>query len=109
MRLQPGEVGQLVDAFLADHGGIHVGEKQLLAPVGPRLHDDVDRRSPRASRRRFCDGLVVRRCRRKGNVGGDLVEQPVRRAGARAARRARRRRRVLSSAGSAGLEMRVAT
>ena len=32
MRLQPGEIGQFVDAFLADHGGIHVRQKKLLAP-----------------------------------------------------------------------------
>ena len=43
MRLQPGEIGQFVDAFLADHGGIHVGQKKLLAPDRSRLHDNVDR------------------------------------------------------------------
>ena len=43
MGLQAGKIGQFVDAFLADHGGIHVGEKQLLAPCGPRLHHDIDR------------------------------------------------------------------
>ena len=43
MRLQPGEIGQFVDAFLADHGGIHVRQKKLLAPDRDRLHDNVDR------------------------------------------------------------------
>ena len=43
MRLQPGEIGQFVDAFLADHGGIHVRQKKLLAPGRDRLHDNVDR------------------------------------------------------------------
>ena len=43
MRLQPGKIGQLVDAFLADHGGIHVGEKKLFAPERGGLHDNVDR------------------------------------------------------------------
>ena len=38
------EIGKFVDAFLADHGGIHVGEQQSLAPSRRRLHDDVDRR-----------------------------------------------------------------
>ena len=55
MRLEAGEVGQFVDAFLADHGGIHVGQQKLLAPVGLRLHDNVDRQvasSPRAGGRR---------------------------------------------------------
>ena len=56
MGLQPGKIRQLVDAFLADHGGIHVGEKKLLAPERCRLHDDVDRqvaaRLAQARRRR---------------------------------------------------------
>src|SRR3984893_16682375 len=43
MRFQADEIGQFVDAFLADHGGIHVGQQKLLAPGGPRLHHDVDR------------------------------------------------------------------
>ena len=37
------EVGELVEAFLADHGGVHVGEEEPLAPSGRRLHHDVDR------------------------------------------------------------------
>ena len=36
------EVGQFVDAFLSDHGGIHVGEEKLLAPASGRLHHYVD-------------------------------------------------------------------
>ena len=40
---KPGIVGELVDAFLADHGGIHVGEKKPLAPVGFALHHHVER------------------------------------------------------------------
>ncbi len=43
MGFQAGKIGQFVDAFLPDHGGIHVGQKKLLAPVDPRLHHDVDR------------------------------------------------------------------
>ena len=43
MRLEAGEIGQLVDAFLADHGGIHVGQQKPLAPDAGRLHDNVDR------------------------------------------------------------------
>ena len=34
--LQPDEVGEFVDAFLPDHGGIHVGEEQPLAPARGR-------------------------------------------------------------------------
>ena len=56
--LQADEIGEFVDAFLADHGGVHVGEEQLLAPAGRGLAHDVDRRAaegvahvPAASRR----------------------------------------------------------
>ena len=35
--------GKLIDAFLADHGGVHVGEQQPPAPVRERLHHHVDR------------------------------------------------------------------
>ncbi len=31
--LEAGIIGEFVDAFLADHGGIHVGDEQLLAPA----------------------------------------------------------------------------
>jgi hypothetical protein len=40
---QPNQIRQLVDAFLFDHGGIHVGQEQALAASARRLDDDVDR------------------------------------------------------------------
>ncbi|MBN9451090.1 MAG: tRNA (adenosine(37)-N6)-dimethylallyltransferase MiaA [Bosea sp.] len=43
MLLEADEGGELVDAFLADHGRIHVGEEQRLAARRGRLDDDVDR------------------------------------------------------------------
>ena len=43
MLLETDEGGELVDAFLADHGRIHVGEEQRLAARRRRLDDDVDR------------------------------------------------------------------
>ncbi len=43
MLLQPDIGGEFVDAFLPDHGGIHVGEEQRLAPGRVGLDDDVDR------------------------------------------------------------------
>ncbi len=43
MLLQAHEGGELVDAFLADHGRIHVGEEQRLAARRRRLDDHVDR------------------------------------------------------------------
>ena len=36
---------QFVEAFLLDHGRIHVGDEQRLAAAGERLHDDIDRPS----------------------------------------------------------------
>ena len=42
--LQPGHVGEFVDAFLADHGRIHVGDDEALAPLGEPLHHDIDGR-----------------------------------------------------------------
>ena len=40
--LDPGIVGQLVDAFLADHGRIHVGDQQPFLARAGRVDDDVD-------------------------------------------------------------------
>ncbi len=37
----PGEFGELVDAFLADHRRIHIGEEQAFAPSRLRLHDHI--------------------------------------------------------------------
>ncbi len=34
--------GEFVDTFLADHGRIHVGQQELLAPPLRPLHDDID-------------------------------------------------------------------
>ena len=68
MGFQPDIVGELVDAFLSDHGGIHVSQKQLLAPGGSGLHDDVNaaRRPAQAFGER---ALVYGGFRGKGNVG----------------------------------------
>ena len=41
---RPDEIGEFVDAFLPDHGGIHIGEKQPLAPaLGDGLDHEIDR------------------------------------------------------------------
>ena len=39
-------IGQFVDAFLADHGGIHIGEEQPLAAMCERLQDHIDEAVP---------------------------------------------------------------
>ena len=90
MRLQPGEIGQFVDAFLADHGGIHVGEKKLLAPERAGCTTMSIGRSPRAWRRRasiaLMSSLPVKGIRpRPRRTAIALIR-------ARAARPARRRR-----------------
>src|SRR6476659_7667005 len=68
MGFQPDIVGELIDAFLSDHGGIHVSQKQFLSPGGSGLHDDVDAacRSTQAFGKR---ALVYGGFRVKGNIG----------------------------------------
>ncbi len=80
MRLHAGEIGELVDAFLADHGGIHVGEKKLLAPDRLRLHDNVDWQIAAHFAQACFDRMDVA-LGDEGDVDGDFVEQPPRRAG----------------------------
>jgi hypothetical protein len=41
-RADAGDIGQLVNAFLLDHGRIHVGQQHRLAPAGGRLDDKVE-------------------------------------------------------------------
>ena len=76
MRLQPGEIGQFVDAFLADHGGIHVGEKKLLAPERRRLHDNVDRQVAAGLAQAVFDRPDVIAAG-KWNIDRHFVEQPL--------------------------------
>ena len=44
MCFQADEIGKFVNAFLTNHGGIHIGEEKRLAPPLRLLHDDVDGR-----------------------------------------------------------------
>ena len=109
MRLQAGEVGQLVDAFLADHGGIHVGEKKLLAPGCPRLHDNVDRQiAARFAQARVRSREIVAARRPKGMSTATSSNSHC--AGPAEGKMARApSTTVLSSAGLAGLQISVAT
>src|ERR1700754_3959086 len=86
MVLQPDEIGQLVDTFLADHGGIHVRQKKLLAPRGDRLHHDIDRQVAARRAQPVGDGadIVLAPGRDiKGDVGCHFVPKPVRGSGRR--------------------------
>ncbi len=76
MRFQSGEIRQFVDAFLSDHGGIHVGEQQFLAAVEQGLHHRIDTKLFQclAQHIRNCAHVVVAA---KADVGGDALEQPL--------------------------------
>jgi hypothetical protein len=42
LRLDPGIIGELVDAFDGDHRRIHISDEQLLLAPLDRLNDDID-------------------------------------------------------------------
>ena len=108
VRLQPDIVRKLVDALLLDDGRIHVGDEQPLAPARERLHHDVDGVVLQGGTQPHRDRFVVRAARRKGNVGGDAgVEHAHVLCGASTPTASAIA--ASSSAGCAGLEMRVAT
>ena len=65
--LQSDEIGQFVDALLADHGRIHVGEQQLLAPILRRLDENIDRRGAEAKPQHRGGGAAI------GRVGESAV------------------------------------
>ncbi len=53
------KVGQFVDAFLSDHGGIHVREQQELAPFASMLHHHVHGRTVQGGTQAVCSHAVV--------------------------------------------------
>ena len=69
-------VGKLVDAFLTDHGGIHVGKKELLAPARCGLDHNVDWGTAERRADRFGVRTKVAIRRRKGNIGCDTGGEP---------------------------------
>ncbi len=88
MVLEPDEIGQFIDAFLADHGRIHVGEEQPLGPAGDRLHHDVEGEAGKGAAQVVGEQAVVGippRCER--NVGGDARVENRRGTGAGQSRR----------------------
>ncbi len=72
--LDPGVVGQLVDALAADHGGVHVGQEQALATAGLELGAGVHRQAGARVRRRLAQG-----CERTG-LDQDILRPRTRRA-----------------------------
>src|SRR3569833_1289172 len=81
MRFQSDKVGELVDALLTDHGGVHVGEEQLLLAMRGGLDDDVDRMLAE-SRAQLPGERALVECgiRAKGMGGGSARALPARRA-----------------------------
>jgi hypothetical protein len=78
MGLHADEIGELVDAFLADHGRIHVRQEKSLAPIGSRLDDDVDRRSRELAAQYFYKVLAGPGApRRKKDIGCHTFSEPL--------------------------------
>ena len=72
--------GEFVDTFLTDHGRIHVGQQELLAPPLCPLHDNIDGGVIESGAHPIRDGF----CAGGGsgvesNVGGNPRIEPVRR------------------------------
>ena len=68
--------GKLVDAFLADHGRIHVGDQKLLAPRLRVLHREIDRRIAEDGEDRVARGGKVAVVAQR-DIAGDAVGKPV--------------------------------
>ena len=82
-------VGKLVDAFLVDHGRIHVGDQNFLGASLALLHNDIDR----LRRDRLAQGSEGFRGVEAGGqskVAGDIVGQPVGRGRSHSLRSQRR-------------------
>ena len=76
LRLDADFGGQLVDAFLVDHGGIHVGNQDLLAASIRLLHDDVDRLPTTAMRASTASASDALGAGRQVEIAGDAIGQP---------------------------------
>ena len=70
--LEPGIIGELVDAFLADDGRIHVGDEQPLPARLVGLDDDIDARRAPSSAQRAALAIAG-----KAQVGGIAFVDPV--------------------------------
>ena len=75
LRLEPGEVGELVDAFDGDDRAVHVAQQQPLAPVLGRQHRQVERLA-RHERRQQRLGAAAGCQRRDRDLRGLGLGQP---------------------------------
>ncbi len=72
--------GEFVDTFLADHGRIHVGQQELLAPPLRPLHDNIDGGVIESGAHPIHDGAYAGGgFGLESNVGGNTRIEPVRR------------------------------
>ena len=76
MLLEAHDIGQFVDAFLVDHGGIHVGDEDVAAAVVGRLDHAIDRRAVEFGPERG-KGLGLSHPVFDGQVAGDGRGKPV--------------------------------
>ncbi len=70
-----GHVRQFVNAFLLDHGGIHVGNQHLLAPRCGLLHSKIDGAALQQCGE-FTPGCLQVRASRQHQVAGDAGSEP---------------------------------
>ncbi len=114
--LQPDEIGQFIDAFLLDHGRIHVGEQKPLAASLDRLDENIDRcvaktEAEHRDRRSAIGGvgesgvgaIAMSRAGCERNVGGFKRRQndsPARAGQARGGGREKIRRQCLGAGGA---------
>ena len=66
--------GQFVDAFLVDHGGVHVGQQNALAPSGVRLHHAVDVGLGGEVAQSGLDGIACEHC--DGKIDREAAVEP---------------------------------
>src|SRR5258706_11858507 len=78
------KVSEFVEAFLADHGGIHVGEEQALASSGGLLHHHINRSAAEGPTKGLGrDAIVVAVRRDKRDIERHAGIKPCGRPGSR--------------------------
>ena len=75
--LQADEIGQFINTFLPDDGGIHIGKKQRLPPSCNRLHNDINGAPLEGIASTRAGGRAIHaRLRRKQHIHGHARRQP---------------------------------
>lgn len=73
------KISHLINAFLPDHGRIHIGDEKPLPPAFGSLHDDVDWARGEHRQQRFAEIADID-CfvRGKGDIDGNARIEPLR-------------------------------